>query len=68
MRKHLEQLNKAKAEAEATYAKRIKTYDERTDNWKETYKAQLYKDRTESLELFIDNLEDSIDSLETYLD
>ena len=68
MRKHLEQLNKAKAEAEATYAKRIKTYDERTDNWRETYKAQLYKDRTEALDVLYTNLEDTIDSLETYLD
>ena len=68
MRKHLEQLKKAKAEAETTLEIRVKTYGERSESWRETYKAKLYQYRTESLELFIDNLEDAIDTLETYLD
>tara|TARA_R110002096_G_scaffold306489_1_gene501146 strand:- start:1199 stop:1405 length:207 start_codon:yes stop_codon:yes gene_type:complete len=68
MRKQLQQLEEAKTEAEETLAKRKATYDERTDNWKETYKAKRYQYRTEDLERFIDSLLDAIDSLNSYLD
>lgn len=43
-------------------------YDERSEKWQESEKAQEYEEKTDKLNEVRDNLEMTIESLEKYLD
>lgn len=68
MNKILQQLETIKNEVQEKIEDREISFDERSEDWQDSGVGQMYNDKTEELQDVIDNIEMTIDSINTYLD
>ena len=64
---HLKSLQKIKDQIEERLEGREMSYDDKSEKWQESEKGVDFEDKTNELQEVFDNLEITIDSLETFL-
>lgn len=62
----LEELEGVHSSTEKILNRRIETFNERTDHWKDSYKGEHWKLQTESLRSILQELENVIDALKDW--